>query len=177
MNYPERALLLSIRPRYAESIMNGAKCAEIRRQRPGATPGMPAIIYATQPVAAVIGSARITQILHGPPADIWASYHQQINISRDEYDTYLSGAETAHVLILTDPRRLSVPITLSDMRAASSFHPPRSYQFVTPIALRRLVNGHPSGNSLLDLLAPLTRAHVSGEIVDASLRADPQPDL
>lgn len=154
MKEPERALLLSIRPHYAESIMNGTKRAEVRRQRPSVEPGTPAIIYATQPVAAVIGSARITQIHQGTPAEIWASHHHQMHLSRDEYDDYLSGAATAHVLILADPRPLSAPITLKEMRAASSFRPPRSYQFVTAPVLRKMVNGHPSGEPLLSLLSP-----------------------
>ena len=152
MKDQDRALLLSVRPRYAESIMNGTKLAEIRRQRPGVQPGTPVIIYATQPIAAVVGSARVANVHHGRPADVWTDHHTQMGITRDEFDDYLAGTNTAHVLVLTDAQRLHAPLTLAEMRATAGFHPPRSYRFVTRNLLHELVNGHPGGDSLLDLL-------------------------
>lgn len=152
MKEQDHVLLLSIRPRYAESILNGTKLAEIRRQRLNVQPGTPVIIYATQPIAAVVGSARIAEVCQGAPADVWADYHTQMDVSRDEFDDYLTGAVTAHILILKDIQRLRAPLTLAEMRATTAFHPPRSYRYVTPKILRELVNGHPSGDLLLDLL-------------------------
>ncbi len=152
MKEQDHVLLLSIRPRYAESILNGTKLAEIRRQRLNVQRGTPVIIYATQPTAAVVGAARIAEVCQGAPADVWADYHTQMDVSRDEFDDYLTGAVTAHILILKDIQRLRAPLTLAEMRATTAFHPPRSYRYVTPKILRELVNGHPSGDLLLDLL-------------------------
>ena len=110
------------------------------------------IIYATQPLGAVIGSARIADVQEGAPNDIWASYAAQMGISRAEFDNYLSGTNTAYVLVLVDVQRLEVPLTLEDMRATVDFHPPRSYRYVNREALSQLVNGHPGGNSSLPAL-------------------------
>jgi predicted transcriptional regulator len=148
----DHVLLLSIRPRYAESILNGTKLAEIRRQRLNVQPGTAVIIYATQPIAAVVGSARIAEACQGAPADVWVDYHTQMDISRDEFDGYLAGAVTAHILVMKDIQRLRTPLTLTEMRATAAFHPPRSYRYITAKELRELVNGHPSGDLLLDLL-------------------------
>jgi len=148
----ERALLLSVRPRYAESIMNGSKTAEIRRQRPSVELGAPVIIYATQPVAAVVGSARIVDVHHGSPSDVWADHHDALGISQDEFDDYVAGVRAAYVLTLDEVLRLAAPLTLDEMRTASGFHPPRSYRYVTRTELGKFVNGHPGGDSLLSLL-------------------------
>jgi predicted transcriptional regulator len=156
----DRALLLSVRPRFAESIMAGTKLAEIRRQRPGVDPGTLMIIYATVPVAAIIGTARILDIQHGTPADVWSSHRDQVGVSRQEFDEYFSGTASAYALVLTDPQRLACPLTLDNMRSAANFHPPRSYRYLTRSALRELVNGHPSGDSLLMSL-PVSRVEFS----------------
>jgi predicted transcriptional regulator len=152
-----RALLLSVRPRFAESIITGAKSAEIRRQRPGAQLGTPVVIYATLPIAAVIGTARIAGITAGTPADLWARHHAQVGVSREEFDAYLQGAATAYILLLAESQRLSTPLTLRHLRATADFQPPRSFQYLTRDKLHELVDDHPGGGPLLDLL-PADRA-------------------
>jgi predicted transcriptional regulator len=145
-------MLLSIRPRFAESILAGTKQAEIRRQRPSAPSGTPVIIYATKPVAAIIGTAHVESVLFGPPSSLWRSHKSQMGVTREEFDEYLAGVSTAYLLILTDARQLPCPLTLEDMRESAAFHPPRSYRYLDQSALRTLVNGHPGGLSLLSLL-------------------------
>jgi predicted transcriptional regulator len=145
-------MLLSVRPRYAESILAGAKSAEIRRQRPNILPGTPVIIYATKPVGAVIGTANIDQVCEGVPADLWDRYHHKVGVSKEEFDRYLNGVSTAYLLLLSGACRLNIPLTLEEMRESGDFRPPRSYQYVNHRTLRTLVNGHPAGTSLLSLL-------------------------
>jgi len=148
----ERALLLSVRPKYAESILSGTKRAEIRRRRPAAIPGTPVIIYATKPVAAVLGTARIERIDAGSPGEMWDRYANLMDITRSNYGDYLYDVDTAYVLLLSHVYRLGVPLSLEDMRRTVDFHPPRSYSYMSRPALRTLVNGHASGPSLLALL-------------------------
>jgi predicted transcriptional regulator len=148
----DRAMLLSVRPRYAESILAGTKCAEIRRQRPDIRPGTPVIIYATKPLAAVIGTANIDRVCEGTPAELWDQYQQDVAVSQEEFDQYLSGTSTAYLLLLSGASRLDTPLTLHDLRESADFQPPRSYRYVNYNTLRALVNGHPAGSPLLSLL-------------------------
>ena len=152
MSQQERALLLSVRPRFAESIMDGSKVAEIRRQCPNIAAGTPVIIYATLPVAAVVGSARLGEVHCGRPDEMWSDYQDFMGVTRAEFDQYLAGAEAAHVLMLTDVQRLETPLALSRMREISNFHPPRSYRYLSRASLSVLVDGHPSSDFLLSLL-------------------------
>lgn len=152
MTEHERAILLSVRPRYASSILAGTKKAEIRRQRPDVEPGTPVIIYATKPVGAVIGTASIDRICEGTPDHLWQQHHDQMEVTKREYDDYLNGMSTAYVLLLTGAVRLVKPLTLDDMRETAAFQPPRSYRYVNHSTLKTLVNGHPAGPALLSLL-------------------------
>ena len=145
-------MLLSVHPRYAESILAGTKRAEIRRQRPGIFPGTPVIIYATKPLGAVIGTAIIDQVCEGIPTDLWNQYHSEMGVTQEEFELYLSGISTAYVLLLSGASRLVSPLTLDDMRESADFQPPRSYRYVNHSTLRTLVNGHPARTSLLSLL-------------------------
>lgn len=150
----ERALLLSIRPRYAEAIMAGAKLAELRRQRPGVAPGSSMIIYTTAPVAALTGTAKILGISEGSPHEIWERHGGDLGLSREEFDTYLSGAATAYALMLSDPRRLSEPLTLHELREKVSFHPPQSFRYMTRSMIDRLTDmDHPDCELLEDVLS------------------------
>lgn len=152
MHQHDRALLLSVRPRFAHSILDGTKTAEIRRQRPAVQPGTLVIIYATKPVGAIVGTARISGISSGSPADMWEQHHENAGITRAEFDIYLSGAETAYILMLHDVQRLEPLLTLEQIRAVAAFQPPQSYRYLNRHMLHNLISDHPASNSLLATL-------------------------
>jgi predicted transcriptional regulator len=154
MNEHDRALLLSVRPRYAHAILNGTKTAEIRRQRPAVHPGTLVIIYATKPVGAIVGTARIADMSCGSPADMWEQHQRSTGVTRAEYDAYLAGAETAYLLFLRRVQRLEPLLTLEQIRSATTFQPPQSYRYLSQHMLHNLVNGHPESQSLLGMLQP-----------------------
>ena len=152
MDEHERALLLSVRPQFAESILDGSKTAEIRRQRPDVRPGTLVIIYATKPKGAIVGTARVSDMSQGTPDEIWKRHKARVGISREYFDSYLEGAATAYALLLERVQRLVPFLTLEEMRAATSFQPPQSYRYVTQKMLDSLVKGHPESASLLSML-------------------------
>jgi predicted transcriptional regulator len=164
MDELDRALLLSVRPRFADSILVGTKAAEIRRQRPAVHPGTLVIIYATKPVGAIVGTARISDVSEGSPDDMWSEHHASAGITREEFDSYLTGAETAYILLLANVQRLEPLLTLEQIRLATSFQPPQSYRYVTPTMLESLVTGHPDSDSLLTMLTstPVSDVHRYG---------------
>lgn len=124
MNTPERALLLSLHPRFATAILTGAKTVELRRQRVAVPPGTPVIIYATSPVMALTGTARLTSVDTAAPGQIWRRHRTNCGISKAEYTAYMNGADRASALLLDSPRPLSSPVPLDHLRTTSAFHPP-----------------------------------------------------
>ncbi|MFF7717661.1 hypothetical protein [Streptomyces sp. NPDC007988] len=180
MNTPERVLLLSLHPRFATAILNGDKTVELRRQRVAVPPGTPVVIYATSPVMALTGAARLVSVDTAEPGQIWRRHRTACGITRAEYTAYMDGASHASALLLCSPRPLSSPVPLDHLRATGAFHPPQSYRYLTPQLLKQLVAGHDTSDELLGWLtvppAPARPPHTaSPQPAPASPPPEPEP--
>lgn len=127
-----RPLLLSLRPRFAQAILEGAKTVELRRTRVSALPGTLLVLYASSPVMAVVGVATLKERDTASPATIWRRYRSGVGLSRQEFSDYFAGAEYATALSIAAPRMLPEPLTLSWLRAHATFRPPQSYRYIAP---------------------------------------------
>ncbi|MGK5548422.1 ASCH domain-containing protein [Streptomyces sp. URMC 127] len=156
MSESERAMLLSVHPRFAAAILDGTKTVEVRRQRVAAPPGTPVLLYATAPTMAIVGMARIASVQVASPREVWAASRTSAGISRREYDDYMSGATRASGLSLEAPVTFEVPVLLAALRAAGSFHPPQSYRYLSGEDLRKLAATTPTtGDTLHEVLGDL----------------------
>jgi len=138
----DRALLVSLRPRFAHAILHGGKSVELRRQRVAAQPGATLVLYASAPVKAVVGTARLERVDVNTHDHVWTEHRHRLGLSRDEYDDYLQGSQIASALVLTDVWPLSDPLTLAMLREDDQFQPPQSYRYISmtdPQPLRTLV--------------------------------------
>lgn len=180
MNTPERALLLSLHPRFATAILTGEKTVELRRQRVAVPPGTPVIIYATSPVMALTGTARLTGVDTAAPGHIWRRHRTACGISKTEYTAYMEGAAHASALLLDSACTLSSPVPLDHLRATGAFHPPQSYRYLTPQVLRQLVAGHEAADDLLEWLTapptPVRAPHTAPPQQAPVSRATRRPD-
>ncbi|KWX00538.1 ASCH domain-containing protein [Carbonactinospora thermoautotrophica] len=142
-------MLLSLHPRFATSILEGTKSVELRRQRIPVPPGTTVILYATAPVMAVVGTARVAEVHVAEPDDVWSSFHAHTALTREEFDQYMAGASQACALLLTDVEQLPTPVPLAHLRSSQPFHPPQSYRYLASSVLRQLVDGHPMASRIL----------------------------
>lgn len=136
------ALLLSVRPRFAEAILSGQKTVEVRRRRVGAREGAQVVLYASSPVMAVVGTARVERVETIPLEQAWNTYSGSMGITRAEFDEYLDGSQIACLLVLSEPSALDDPVSLGDLRRSQTFQPPQSYRYVAPsdpMPIRELV--------------------------------------
>src|SRR5262249_4424478 len=132
VDHSDRALLLAIRPRFADAILDGHKTVELRRQRPAVAPSTIVLLYATGPTKALVGSAQLAAIHTGTPATCCATPAISTPITRAEYAVVFRGAAMAVALMPTAVERLAEPIPLSRMRSQYSLEPPQSYRFIHP---------------------------------------------
>lgn len=128
-----RAILLSLRPRFAEAILDGSKTVELRRTRLLAPPGTPLVLYASSPVMSVVGIATLAAVETASPELIWRRHRRRVGLDRAEYDAYFDGAGAATALSIESPRRLDTPHELSALRAETGFRPPQSYRYLSPL--------------------------------------------
>ncbi|MEV5436578.1 ASCH domain-containing protein [Streptomyces sp. NPDC052682] len=159
MSDPERAMLLSVHPRFATAILAGSKTVEVRRQRVAAPPGTPVLLYATAPTMALVGMARIVSVHVASPREVWSAHRAQTGITQREYDAYMSGAAQASGLTLEDPVSFDEPVPLSALRATGAFHPPQSYRYMKSGDLRQVAEAGPVvGTALREALGGLVLA-------------------
>jgi predicted transcriptional regulator len=138
-----RPLLMSLRPRFAEAILDGTKTVELRRTRVSATPGTTIIIYASSPVMSVVGLATLVAVETARPSTLWRRHRHHLGLTHAEFRDYLAGTDTASCLSVAEPRTLPAPYALAWLRDHADFHPPQSYRYLAqtdPTPLHALVN-------------------------------------
>ncbi len=125
------ALFLSLRPSFAELILDGVKRVELRRIRPRAQRGTSVIVYATSPVKAVLGGCTVRSVLTADPDEVWELHGALASVERDGFDEYFAGAEQATAIQLSSPWRLARPVSLAALRTSwEGFSPPQSFRYV-----------------------------------------------
>lgn len=121
-------IVISIRPRHAYDIFEGMKTVELRKRRPDLEPGTRAWIYATRPVAAILGYATVAKIVTESTKTIWRDFQQSLAVSEFDFANYFNGRDTAHALLLADVMQLRTGVPLEQLRASNErFHPPQFF--------------------------------------------------
>lgn len=130
-------LLVSIRAKYADMIFSSDKRVELRRRRPAIGAGDFLIIYASIPTAALIGVAKVTDVIEKSPSSLWRTVRSFSGVTRREFDCYFAGAASAFGIMISQPILSTNPMTLRELRrSVPSFHPPQSYWYLRPERLR-----------------------------------------
>ena len=131
--------IISIRPPFAEAILAGDKTVELRRRIPPVEVGARLWIYATRPVASIVGVAIIDTIFRGTPDAVWETYSDRTAINRNEFDRYFDGAREAIGIRLSKVQRIQ-PIDIGQLRVwRKGFHPPQVLCRITALEAQRLL--------------------------------------
>lgn len=107
--------MISIKPRFASSILAGQKTVELRRRFMNLPNGSKLWIYSTLPVGAMVAVATLHETIRDIPAELWMEYNDRIGIPRYEFDAYFEGCELGVALELCDVKKIT-PIKLDKIR-------------------------------------------------------------
>jgi predicted transcriptional regulator len=136
-------ILLSVRPRFAEALLTGAKTMEVRRRRAHIADGAVCLLYASSPTCALVGAIRVATTVSGDPDALWDAHADDMGLSRREYDAYLEGATSVCGIVVAATTRFTTHIRLPELRRRhSAFVTPQSYRFLRDRELSALLNGH-----------------------------------
>jgi predicted transcriptional regulator len=124
------ALLISIKPRYADMIFQGTKTVELRRKEPRVSKGDDMMIYVSSPRMQLTGSARITEIETGTPNQLWLRVSHKTGLSKKEFDLYFEGTDMAVAIHIEDPHVFKKPVGLQTLRSRMGIVPPQSFRYV-----------------------------------------------
>ena len=121
-------VLLSIRPKYVEAIMNGEKRYEFRKIIFKNREVEEVYIYSTAPVKKIVGSFLIGDIIEDSPERLWEEFKKCSGISDSEFFSYFNGNAKGFAIEIESVRKFEEPIDPRDHYP--NFVPPQSFSYI-----------------------------------------------
>jgi len=121
-------VLLSIKPNFANAILEGTKTFELRRTIFRNPTVRKIIIYASSPVSRVIGEFIIDGILALEPRKLWHITAEGAGVDREFFEKYFRGCRIGFALRVHHPRRYKEPLRLEEHFGLS--RPPQSFCYL-----------------------------------------------
>ena len=126
-------MLLSVKPEFANLIIEGKKTVELRRKFPiDKVIGGMAVIYASSPIQKIIGYACIENVLYLNLDEIWYQYAKQCRVERSFFDRYFDNLQYGFAVQLTKPVQFKKQVSLQELKDKYSIAPPQSYRYLSP---------------------------------------------
>lgn len=126
-----RYAVFSVKPRFAQALVEGRKGFEFRRARPSLRPGDVVYVYATAPVQAVIGSFVCGHVVEGSPTKVWGEVGAMSETPRAYFRRYFRDRIRAFAIAVRSPSAWANPLGLDALQdKLPGFYPPQSYRFV-----------------------------------------------
>lgn len=110
----ETCVLLSIRPEYAERILDGTKKYELRRKIFSNRAVKRIIVYATSPVRQVVGEFEIDEIIETDIAELWKQTARDSGVGKTFFEAYFSGLSAGYAIKIKRATRYRQPMKLVD---------------------------------------------------------------
>lgn len=120
-------VIISIKPRYAEMILNGKKKYEFRKNSFTKPVGR-ILIYSTKPVGKIVGYFALEEVLRGKPSEIWDLCSEFAGMSKGDFYKYFEYKSAAYALKIDKVCKLKKPINPFDF--IKGFRPPRSFRYL-----------------------------------------------
>ncbi len=119
-------ILLSIKPKYAQQIIDGNKRYEFRRTI-AKNDINTIIIYSSFPVQKIVGKASVKSIISNKPSTLWGLVKQWAGIRRKDFDEYFKGKDIAYAYELGEVAIFKKPKNLSDYGFNTA---PQSFMYI-----------------------------------------------
>ncbi len=121
-------ILLSIKPRFAESIIDGKKKYEFRKKAFSQKNIGRVYIYATTPIKKIVGIFKINNIIEDKPSTLWHRLKDHAGISEDEFFYYFKNRIVGFALEIVDVEKFETPVDPKIIYP--NFVPPQSFCYV-----------------------------------------------
>jgi predicted transcriptional regulator len=134
-----KALLLSIRPEYAEQIFRRTKTVELRRVSPKLKQGDLVLVYVSSPKKVLAGAFTVKKIISMSPEKLWEIVKDDIGMTSNEFKKYYEGAIKGIAIYIDKVWILPTQLELRELQTNLPwFKPPQSYYY---LSFRQLKDG------------------------------------
>jgi predicted transcriptional regulator len=137
-----RAVLLSVKPRFADQIVDGTKRVEFRRV--WANEHVPWIaIYSSSPTKMLVAIAEVESVVAASASTLWAvNCSRGGGLTRGELRSYFSGKTKGYAVMLGRVLRPNAPI--EPAKIVQGFRAPQSFRYLTDPEVARLARSFKS---------------------------------
>lgn len=122
-----KSVLLSIKPKYVNSILNGDKKYEFRKLIPRSNDIDTVYIYSSSPVQKIIGKFSLKDVICATPEEIWEQCSEYGGISKEDFFQYYNGKSEAYSLRISDLEVFDKAIC--PYNTFKKFTPPQSFLY------------------------------------------------
>jgi len=124
-----KAVLLSIKPKYSELILSGAKRVEFRRRWAASEVGLIAI-YATAPVRRIVAFVAVEDVVWASPNELRRHCAERGGaLSQQELSDYFGGGRHGYAVLLGRVQKINAPI--DPRNVFTGFSAPQSFRYLT----------------------------------------------
>lgn len=123
-------ILMSIKPKFVQLILQGKKTVEIRRTNIKATKGDKVAIYASNPQKQIVGFFTIENIQYENIDRIWSELGEYTCLSGHEYKDYLAGKDKACAITISEIEKVE-GCSLEEISSKLSIRIPQSYRYIS----------------------------------------------
>ncbi len=137
----QRAVLMSIKPKYADLIFAGTKTIELRRVCPKVEPGDLVLVYVSSPRMALVGGFEVAEIVSDEPQTLCKKWQPQSGVEKETFLHYFQGAATAYGILIGRTWQFESATELKTLRRRKGgFHAPQSYRYVGSEEFEKLMD-------------------------------------
>lgn len=131
-----RAILLSIKPKYADLILSGRKRVEFRRTWAADQVGL-IVIYASSPVQRIVATVEVSEVVCASLTKLWSYCTSHGGgLTRRELIEYFDGKAKGYAALLGEVRKLKKPIDPQGLFA--DFSAPQSFRYLTAPEVKKI---------------------------------------
>lgn len=125
------SIILSIKPKFTDLILNGQKTIEMRTKiGKKFTNEQDVVIYSSSPKKAIVAIAKIKKIENLDKYEVEEHHLKKVCISRDFFNEYMKNRDTCYLIELKDLKKLKSPLILDDLRK-KGFIAPQSFCYAS----------------------------------------------
>jgi predicted transcriptional regulator len=121
-------ILLSIKPKYAESIISGRKKYEFRKVVFKKNYIDNVYIYCSSPVKRIIGAFRVGDIIEDRPERLWDRLNEFSGLDEQEFFDYFGNIEKGFAIEIKNVEKFENPV--DPIEVIPDFVPPQSFYYV-----------------------------------------------
>ncbi len=121
-------VLLSVKPKYAEKIVEGKKKYEFRRAIFQKQNIEKVYIYSSSPVSKIVAAFKIKKILKDSPEKIWTLCQKYAGISKKDFFAYFKNSEMAFAIEIGYVDSFKEHI--DPFKIIENFKPPQSFYYL-----------------------------------------------